>query len=217
VNHGLSVIIPVRDDATRLTRAIRSVLDGAEDLHEIVVVDDGSRDGSAEAARSFGAPVIVHQRPPLGEAAARNFGVETAACDLIAFNDSDDVWAVPRPDPRRAALAGAPDAIVLGRTVVEDEDGRGRSEPFLLYQFSAALIPRAAFERAGPVPEGFRIGCDTAWFLAARDAGVRLLTVPDVVFRYRMRPGSMYTSGPPGEGLLNALNHAIRRRRESTA
>jgi glycosyltransferase involved in cell wall biosynthesis len=200
----LSVVIAVRDGEQRLPRAIQSLL-SADGLLEIVVVDDGSSDASADVAASFGEPVRVVRQPPSGVAAARNAGVAASQGAIISFIDDDDEWLAGAVDPRRALLAAEPGAIALGRTVIV-----GQEKPFVLESFCAALIPRAVWEYVGAVDETLRVGEDLAWFLAARDAGVPIQTVPDVVLRYHRRAGSL--SSQPGQGLLAGLHHAIARR-----
>jgi glycosyltransferase involved in cell wall biosynthesis len=105
---ALSFIIPVRDDAQRLRRCLRSIVDDAASLAtakltapssggpttpaiEIVVVDNGSEDDSAAAARELGARVV--SAPKMGVGALRNLGVQQATGDLLAFVDADHALA----------------------------------------------------------------------------------------------------------------------------
>ena len=85
----VSFVIPVRNDATRLQRCLTSIVrnDYPRDLIEIIVVDNESNDGSAAAARSFGAVVI--KSPGDSVAAHRNRGARAALGSVIAFADSD--------------------------------------------------------------------------------------------------------------------------------
>jgi glycosyltransferase involved in cell wall biosynthesis len=205
MTRDLSVIIACRDGERRLPRAIQSVL-GADGLLEVVVVDDGSSDASAEVAASFGPAIRVVRQTPSGVARARNAGVAASRGSILAFIDDDDEWLVGSVDPRRPLLAAEPTAIALGQTVLVQQE-----TPFVLQSLCAALIPRAVWERVGPVDETLRVGEDLAWFLTARDAGVSVRTVPDVVLRYHRRAGSL--SSKPGEGLVAGLHHAIARRK----
>ena len=93
----VSVIMPVRDRATVVGDAIRSVLDQTYRNFELIVVNDGSRDDSVSTVRSFDDPRIrlLENSVPLGVSAARNRGLEVADGDLIAYLDSDNTW---RPD-----------------------------------------------------------------------------------------------------------------------
>jgi glycosyltransferase involved in cell wall biosynthesis len=220
----LSVIVPVRDGAETLGAAIASVLDRAEGLLEVIVVDDGSSDGSAELARSFGPAVqVIASRgagigagdagmsagmASAGPAAARNSGVGAARGTLLSFLDADDEWAAPRPDPRRALLDTQRDAIVLGAVHVEGRGGRKATGP--LWSFGAALMATTTFARVGPIDESLTRGEDIEWFSRARDTGVPLLHVDDVVLHYRRRADSL--SLDPHRGLLEGLRATIARK-----
>jgi len=93
---GVSVVIPTYNRARRVARAVRSVLEQTRPAEEVIVVDDGSTDGTAGAIRrEFADAVRLIERPNAGPSAARNTGVRAARHDLIAFLDSDDAW---RPD-----------------------------------------------------------------------------------------------------------------------
>jgi glycosyltransferase involved in cell wall biosynthesis len=91
-NHQLpfiSVVIPVRNDAARLAICLESLQaqDYPKDRYELIVVDNGSSDDSAEVAQSAGAKVLVH--PQLRVGALRNRGVEISRGELLAFVDAD--------------------------------------------------------------------------------------------------------------------------------
>lgn len=100
----ISVVIPCYNRAGILGRAIRSALAQTVAPEEIVVVDDGSGDGSADVARSFGERVRVIEQANGGAAAARNRGIEAARGEWIAFLDSDDEW---HPEKLALQLAAA--------------------------------------------------------------------------------------------------------------
>jgi len=87
----ISVIIPVYNRAEMVKEAILSVCNQTRPADEIIVVDDGSDDNSADAAMSFKETVLL-QQSNMGISAARNAGVKKASGDLIAFLDSDDLW-----------------------------------------------------------------------------------------------------------------------------
>jgi teichuronic acid biosynthesis glycosyltransferase TuaG len=87
----VTVIIPAYNAEAFLARAIRSVEAQSFRDFEIIVIDDGSTDGTADVAQSFGSARFVGA-PHLGAAAARNRGLEEAGGDLVAFLDADDEW-----------------------------------------------------------------------------------------------------------------------------
>ena len=93
---SLSVIIPVYDSLSTLNRCVESVLSQNVDGMEVILVDDGSADGSAALCDSIAAQnesVRVIHRPNGGLSAARNTGIEAAQGEWISFVDSDDALA----------------------------------------------------------------------------------------------------------------------------
>lgn len=90
----ISALIPTYNRRTQVLRAIESVLAQTTPVHEIVVVDDGSTDGTAEAIRNrYGPPVSVFRQENAGVSAARNRGIREARGEWVAFLDSDDEWS----------------------------------------------------------------------------------------------------------------------------
>jgi len=98
----VSVIMPCYNAADWIGVALRTLLNQTVLPHEIIVVDDGSDDESAEIAESFGAPVRVLRVPNGGAARARKTGVAEASGDALMFKDADDLIA----PGSLAALAG---------------------------------------------------------------------------------------------------------------
>jgi glycosyltransferase involved in cell wall biosynthesis len=94
MNPKVSVVLPVRNREDVLPRAIASVVEQKFQEWELIVVDDGSTDGSAEAARSFGDGRVrlLGLGSNRGGNAARNAGIREAKAPLIAFLDSDDSY-----------------------------------------------------------------------------------------------------------------------------
>ncbi len=117
----VSVVIPCFNREKSLGDAITSALRQTLPAAEIVVVDDGSTDGSAAVAECFGPPVRVIRRANGGAAAARNRGIAEATGDWIAFLDSDDVWAPEKLQRQAAAAEVFPEAdVVFCDTVVKE-------------------------------------------------------------------------------------------------
>ncbi len=97
----VSVVIPSFNRAASLPRALDSVLAQTRPADEIIVVDDGSSDGSAELLATRYAGITCLRQPNQGVSAARNLGIQHASGDWIAFLDSDDTWL---PDKLQAQL-----------------------------------------------------------------------------------------------------------------
>jgi glycosyltransferase involved in cell wall biosynthesis len=161
----VSVVIPVKDRRQLLTDALDALDAQTYADFEVIVVDDGSTDGSGEAAagRTIGGrPVRVVDGGGLGAVHARQEGVAAARGDVLAFTDSDCV-----PDPRWlehavAALDAGAD-LVNGRTaparpVLPLERSMGSGEEGL-YPTCNVLYRRAAFDAAG----GFDAGAGRRW------------------------------------------------------
>src|SRR5690242_4580345 len=118
----LSVVIPTHNRRRYLVQAIRSVVAvSAPDIAvEVLVVDDSSDDGSAEAAAALGAHVLCSPRP--GAGAGRNAGVRAARAPVIAFLDDDDVWLESHIRPHLRLLRTRPEfGAVVGQAVNADE------------------------------------------------------------------------------------------------
>jgi len=88
----ISVVIAAYNASTTIERAVRSVLAQTRPAEEIIVVDDGSTDGTADIARRFGSEVRLIVQPNGGTSIARNRGIEVATGEWIAFLDADDEW-----------------------------------------------------------------------------------------------------------------------------
>jgi glycosyltransferase involved in cell wall biosynthesis len=100
----ISVVIPTFDRAALVGRAIESALAQRHPADEIVVVDDGSTDGTPEVLARYAGKIRAFRQPNRGGAAARNHGVREAACEWIAFLDSDDLWPPDYLERMHAAI-----------------------------------------------------------------------------------------------------------------
>lgn len=138
MNPRFSVIIPAFNAAATLARAVESVRAQSWPAHEIIVVDDGSTDATAEVARQFGEAVRLIQQKNGGVSVARNAGAVAATGDWLAFLDADDWYADDRiklhaewiaKDPTLDCLTGDyeyRDAAgkLLGTSMAQHESGK---------------------------------------------------------------------------------------------
>jgi len=109
-----SVIIPVYNGARHIRRALESVFAQTAPPDEVLVVDDGSQDGSDELARDMDPRVIVHRHDRnRGPSEARNTGIHCSRNEIIAFLDSDDWWIPGKMDQQLALFALQPDLIAV--------------------------------------------------------------------------------------------------------
>jgi glycosyltransferase involved in cell wall biosynthesis len=171
----ISVIIPTHNRASFLGEAIRSVLDqkyfvqNGPSSFELLVIDDGSTDNTAEILRSFGDNLKYVFQPHRGVSAARNRGLELALGGYIAFLDSDDLWEKEKTDIQMSFMNAFPEAKVCcteetwirrGRFVNPRKKHRkysgwifDRVLPLCLLSLSSALFRSELFEEIGKFDE----------------------------------------------------------------
>ena len=109
MDFSVSVIIPTHDRAAVLGRAIESVLAQTLPPREIIVVDDGSTDGTEALLRSAFPQVRCLRQENRGVSVARNAGIAAATGEWLAFLDSDDEWLPGKLAAQREALESNPD------------------------------------------------------------------------------------------------------------
>jgi glycosyltransferase involved in cell wall biosynthesis len=193
---GVSVVLAVWDGERYLAEAIESVLAQSDPPDELIVVDDGSTDGSAALAEAYGDRLRVIREPHAGAAAALNRGIEQARHELIAFIDADDVWMTHKLELQKAALAASPAAtLVFGHVqqfVSEDlsSDERARlvcpSTPMPGRLLLTLLAARRTVTAVGPMDGRYRLGYFIDWHMRAEEAGHTSLMLADVVARRRL-------------------------------
>ena len=105
----VSVIIPTFNRLDSLPRAIESVLSQTKTAEELIVVDDGSTDGTGNWVKETYPDVILIQQANQGVSAARNAGIRRATTEWIAFLDSDDVWLPTKLAKQLLVLDATPD------------------------------------------------------------------------------------------------------------
>ena len=122
----VSTIIPTYNRLADVTLAVRSARAQTHAAQEIIVIDDGSTDGTSDALRAeHGDAVQILRTERLGVSGARNRGMAAARGDYIAFLDSDDDWAPAKLEKQVAFLEARPDfGMVLTDVVQMDRDRR---------------------------------------------------------------------------------------------
>ncbi len=216
---SVSVIIPAFNAAPFLSAAIDSVLSQSHKPFEIIVVDDGSTDRTAEIARQYGSQIHMFGQTNLGIGLARNAGVQESSGDLIAFLDADDTWTEGALEARLALLDAQPglhgvfglvenfyDEVSEGRFAVKAEAIAGGPVAGTL------LIRRAAFLEAGMFT-ATRLGEFIEWYARAIDTGLRFETVPLVTLRRRVHGASTTATARDRTAYLHAVQSIIARRR----
>ncbi len=195
---AVSVVIPTYNRAHSIERSIQSVLRQTFTDFELIIVDDGSTDGTQDLVRAITDPRVRLVSMPKngGPSAARNLGIREAVADWIAFQDSDDEW-LPEKLERQISRAREPDAnwvavycgmvtigSVIDRTATRNQirfrpgpgitivEGDIRPSLFKNSFVSAQMLMarRTALEAIGGFDENFRVLED--WDLALRLAAL---------------------------------------------
>lgn len=173
-----SVIIPNYNNAGTLARAIESVLAQSHPAHEILVIDDGSTDGSRAVAESFGDKVRYIHQANAGVSTTRNNGARYATGDWLAFLDADDVYMPDRLLAHASWLRREPDLEFL----FADQEQRDDSGKLLHMAIGGSPFGRALTARH---PDAIDIPLareDFADFIADGFAEIRTLSLPRRTF-----------------------------------
>ncbi len=212
---SISVIIPLYNKAASVEATLRSVVSQSLAPCEIIVVDDGSTDGSAERVASLAIEGLrLIRQPNGGVSRARNRGAAEASGTHLAFLDADDIWESDFLATVATAAEQHPECglyatayVVVGsdeRTVVRSPRNEGVASNFfeeVMQGFvclpSAALISRKAFEECGGFPAGMKLCEDSyLWVCIADRYPVYLTKRPLTTYRLgaENRSSSIYVA-----------------------
>jgi glycosyltransferase involved in cell wall biosynthesis len=220
----VSVIIPLYNGERYLAEAIESVLAQTYDPTEIIAVDDGSPDNSADIAQSYAQVHLIRQSNQ-GLGAARNTGIKAARGDYLAFIDQDDLWVASKLALQMAAFSQDSEIdIVFGHVeqfyspeLNEEQKGKivGAGE-ILPGRFPGTmLVKTVSFLRAGLFPTQWRFGEFLDWYARAMDCQLRSLMLPDVVAKRRLHTTNMgITMSESRIDYVRVLKAALDRRRQ---
>lgn len=208
----VAVVIPVFNGERYLAEAVTSARSQSVLLDEIVVVDDGSTDGTAGWLHAQDDLTMVTQNNR-GAGAARNSGVQNVDASILAFLDSDDVWRPDYLEHQLAALDADSSVDAVFARVEQFVDEGFRRDQRAGYIPSAMVIRREAFLRVGWFDETPGVPEFAAWFLAARDAGLRYTENPRVLVERRVHAGNKGRTPGAQHQYLPLLKQSLDRRR----
>jgi len=216
----VSAVITSYNGERFLREALESVFAQDYDPFEVVFVDDGSSDRTAEIAKSF--PLHYVYQENAGLPTARNAGVALATGDLIAFGDDDDLWPRTKLTVQANYLREHPDVgCVLGRSdwIVEE----GVAQPELVrdpifnelggIQFVTMMIRREAFEELEGFDPTYLYAEDRDLFVRMQEHGIEYAVLPDLVLHKRLHGANMTMNRPESHPLLRSLKEKLDRTR----
>lgn len=221
----ISVVIPAYNAETYVGEAIESVLAQNHRPLDVIVVNDGSTDGTEEVIRRYTRQgVRCLTQPNAGQAAALNRGLVEARGDYFAFLDADDLWVVDKlsrqmalfaQDPALEAVFGHAECFASPESAERIQQRRvipAGSAPW--YSKCTMLIQRAAFHRVGSFQEETRMGDFVDWFFRAREVNLRETMLEDVVMRRRIHESNMGSMDKSLRGqYVRVIKGALDRRR----
>lgn len=208
----LSVVMPAFNAATTVRSAVASTLRQTVPVLEVIVVDDGSSDATAQVVSSIDdARVRLISQANGGPSAARNAGIAAARGEWVAFLDSDDLWLPRYVETATATLSAASnpgfaytDAYVFhaGRGQVKRGSAMDALDPpppdrasFLAallrrnFVFTSATVPAAVLAAVGGYDESLRLSEEYDLWLRILVAGFDPLWMGGPLAVYRMHPG----------------------------
>ena len=221
----ISVLIPCYNAARYVEEALESAFAQGVDLHEVVVVDDGSTDGSADRVRAFGDPVRVHRQANAGISVARNAALALATGDVIAFLDADDLWTDGSLRARLDVLLadesidycyGRVEQFISPDVSPESASAHASAimDPRLARLAGSMLVRRQAFTRVGGFSPILLVGETLDWVARADDLGVPSRSIPDLVLKRRLHATNtgLMQQASRGDYLTVARAALVRRR-----
>jgi len=199
---SISCVVPVYNGARFIAEALDSILVQSLLPTEIIVVDDGSNDATAEVVKRYAAHVTYVRQDNAGPASARNHGIALASGDFLAFLDADDLWHKDKLARQLTALESNSGAGICISHVqnfwVEElahERERMRDQPFAQpmpgYVCQCLLARRTMFDSVGKFDETKRVGEDVDWFMRADRAGILKVIVAELLVYRRIHQQNM--------------------------
>jgi glycosyltransferase involved in cell wall biosynthesis len=221
----VSVIVPVFNGAAYLGGALDSVFAQDHRPLEVIVIDDGSTDHSAEIAATR--EVLVIRQQQRGVAAARNVGITASTAPIVALLDQDDLWLPTKLSRQVDALLAQPRSVslTLQQFFLEPpltSTPKWFSRPELVnvphpgWAPSCLAFMRETYERVGAFDEQFAQASDADWIARAKTMDIEFELIDEMLVRRRIHETNDSGSPTAMKELLIAMRNAAARRRQSS-
>jgi len=220
----VSVIIPAYNCERFIAEAVESVRRQDHRPIEIIVVDDGSTDGTSAHVKNLGKDIRYVHQSNRGPAAARNRGIEMAKGEVFTFLDADDYWPENKLEIQLAHLRRYPRIeVVLGRIQftgsLTEADMKirfdGPDNTMVNINLGSGIFKRAVFEKVGIFDESLRHFEDHDWFLRAREKDVSMVILENITLYYRRHENSMSSRKSEDDPtMIQILKKSLDRRRQ---
>ena len=224
----ISVIMPVYNGEAFVVAALQSIFAQNYSPLEVIVIDDGSTDTTAQLVQTLIPPAGVTLRyfyqPNKGQASAMNYALRLAQGEVIGFLDADDLWPPDRILPQLAHFSGSPETlIILGRfqsfvdsaNVNPHEIDRINQRPYH-YSLGSSLFKRQAFDLIGDFDQTMLFSYDWDWHIRAQDAGIPTIIEPQISLLRRIHRNNMTRQREQGSQAIFQMLRKTRARRKQT-
>jgi hypothetical protein len=198
----VSVIIPVFNGKDFIADAVNNVLSQKYPALEIIIVDDGSTDGSGEIVSRLPADIRYFREKNQGPAAARNWGIKDASGEFLVFLDVDDLWPENNLNILVDKMLQEPDTeVITGYAQLMQENPEtgeydlvGNPMESFKYYIGAAIYRKSVFNKVGLFDPILRFGEDTDWYTRAGELNVNMKRLDEITLFVR-RHGKNMTHG----------------------
>jgi glycosyltransferase involved in cell wall biosynthesis len=222
---SITAIMPVYNGAAHLADGLHSILAQITQVDEIIVVDDGSTDGSAALAAATAPGAKIIRQAQQGQGIARNTGAAAALGEYLAFLDHDDLWPPDRTTQMLAGLAAAPEAgLICGRIRIE-ANAEGRKNPLIMsadgahipFLFQSGMVRKSIWTSLSGMP-GPDYAEDVDFYLRLIEAGIPVAKIDAITVVYRQHGSNLMRAiDRHQQNLLRSLHASITRRRATTS
>lgn len=224
---AFSIVIPLYNKVHSIADTVASVLSQQLSDFELIIVDDGSTDGSAQMVERIRDDRIrLIKKENGGVSSARNTGIGLAAADHIAFLDADDLWLPSFLEDIHALMRDFPDAGIYGAAYwcqtqdVHVRENMGLSEDFrgyipsyfdqalrhLLFCASAVVIKKTALRQTGVFNEDISFGEDLdLWYRLALEHPAAFFNKPLAIYNKDAENRAMLRKQPYQSNLVAHL------------
>lgn len=206
----VSIVIPSYNHRRYLAAAIDSVLTQDYPRIELIVIDDGSTDGSPDVLKKYGTRFRWETQANHGQARTMNRGWLMSRGEVLAYLSADDLLLAHAVSASMAGLQRNPDAVltycdfnlidpdsrVIRRVRTPDFDYRDMVTQMICHPGPGAFFRRSSFEKGGEWHGGYRQFADYEFWLRLGLQG-RFLRIPEVLAAFRVHPGSQSFSSSP--------------------
>jgi glycosyltransferase involved in cell wall biosynthesis len=223
----ISCIVPVFNGEKYLGEALGSIFAQSYRPLEVIIVDDGSTDGTSAVAAGYRDRVRILKQSNKGPSATRNLGVRASRGEFLAFLDPDDLWHPDKLARQMDRFAARPEldlcvahAQVFWVSEMEHEAARLRDQTRVHvvpgYTTGALLTRRTFFDAVGDLDTSLWFGDATDWFLRAADRGAVMELLPEVLLYHRMHTNNLTRRRLPAsrDEFLQIVKRSIDNRRQ---